>query len=142
MIGICPGFFVESAEVHGNYYGTSKAAVEKVINGGKLCILDIDVQGARLVRAAGIPGKFIFIKPPSIEVLESRLRGRGTEKEEAIQKRIGNAKGEIEASTEKGGSWGNPSAWFFPPSLARVRRRHSASASLFVFMPRSAGKSD
>ena len=38
------GYFVESAEVHGNYYGTSKAAVEKVINGGKLCILDIDVQ--------------------------------------------------------------------------------------------------
>lgn len=88
--------------MHGNYYGTSKAAVEKVINGGKLCILDIDVQGARLVRAAGIPGKFIFIQPLSIEILEQRLRGRGTEKEEAILKRIGNARGEMDASTEKG----------------------------------------
>jgi guanylate kinase len=106
--------------VHGNYYGTSKAAVEKVINGGKLCILDIDVQGARLVRAAGIPGKFIFIKPPSIEVLESRLRGRGTEKEEAIQKRLGNAKGEIDASTEEGTRWPSPAR-----VLASLMRLHA-----------------
>jgi len=99
--------------------------VEKVINGGKLCILDIDVQGARLVRAAGIPGKFIFIKPPSIEVLESRLRGRGTEKEEAIQKRLGNAKGEIDASTEEGAHWPSPARVL--DSLMRLCPPHTAS---------------
>ena len=54
--------------MHLNIYGTSKAAVEKVLNEGKICLLDIDVQGARSVRAASLKGKFIFVKPPSLEV--------------------------------------------------------------------------
>eukprot|EP01063_Lacrimia_lanifica_P031123 TRINITY_DN5067_c0_g2_i3.p1 TRINITY_DN5067_c0_g2~~TRINITY_DN5067_c0_g2_i3.p1 ORF type:complete len:306 (+),score=146.77 TRINITY_DN5067_c0_g2_i3:70-987(+) len=89
------GDFVEYAEVHGNYYGTSKASVADVHKEGKICLLDIDVQGAQKVQKAGIPFVGLFIKPPSAEELERRLRGRGTETEEKIQKRLKNALGEI-----------------------------------------------
>ena len=92
---IAAGEFVEYARVHGNIYGTSKKAVDAVASEGKVCILDIDVQGAKSVSAAGIDAFFLFVSPPSIEELERRLRGRGTEKEEAIQKRMENATMEL-----------------------------------------------
>ncbi|EGG21231.1 guanylate kinase [Cavenderia fasciculata] len=87
--------FVESANVHGNYYGTSKKALQNVLDKGKICILDIDVQGCESVKKAKIPAKFIFISPPSYEELEKRLRGRGTESEESLQKRLTNARTEM-----------------------------------------------
>uniref|UniRef100_A0A7I4AC69 guanylate kinase n=1 Tax=Physcomitrium patens TaxID=3218 RepID=A0A7I4AC69_PHYPA len=72
------GKFLESAEVHGNLYGTSWAAVEAVADAGKICILDIDVQGAQAVKKSALKATYIFIKPPAPEVkeLERRLRGR------------------------------------------------------------------
>ncbi|XP_078149987.1 guanylate kinase 1-like [Carex rostrata] len=94
------GKFLESALVHGNLYGTSVEAVEAVTDIGKRCILDIDVQGARAVRARTIEAIFIFIRPPSFEELEKRLRDRGTETEEQVQKRLRNAKKEIEEGKE------------------------------------------
>lgn len=66
--GIDKGLFIEWAEVHGNYYGTSKASVESVAKDGKACVLDIDVQGCRSVRKAELPAKIIFVAPPSMEV--------------------------------------------------------------------------
>ncbi|XP_073005507.1 guanylate kinase 1-like isoform X2 [Typha latifolia] len=90
------GKFLESALVHGNLYGTSFEAVEAVTDAGKRCILDIDVQGARSVRCSSLEALFIFICPPSFEELEKRLRIRGTETEEQIQKRLRNAKEEID----------------------------------------------
>jgi len=93
---IASGSFLEYAHVHGNYYGTSKAAVEKVAGAGQNCILDIDVQGASSVKGSSLPAVFVFIAPPSMEVLERRLRGRGTETEEAVQKRLKNARTEME----------------------------------------------
>lgn len=96
------GKFLEFASVHGNLYGTSVEAVEVVADEGKRCILDIDVQGARSVRASSIEAVFIFICPPSFEELEKRLRERGTETEEQIQKRIRNAKAELAAGQELG----------------------------------------
>ncbi|KAH9305164.1 hypothetical protein KI387_009568, partial [Taxus chinensis] len=90
------GKFLEFANVHGNMYGTSIAAVEAVADAGKRCILDIDVQGARSVRDSTLDALFIFICPPSFEELEKRLRGRGTEKEEDVQKRLRTAKTELE----------------------------------------------
>ncbi|XP_029126790.1 guanylate kinase 2 isoform X1 [Cajanus cajan] len=90
------GKFLEFALVHGNLYGTSVEAVEQVADAGKRCILDIDVQGARSVRASSLEAIFIFICPPSMEELEKRLRDRGTETEEQILKRLNNAKAEIE----------------------------------------------
>jgi guanylate kinase len=99
---IARGKFVEHAAVHGKYYGTSVAAVEAVRNCGKICILDIDVQGCRLVRQRNFPAKFIFIAPPSMGELEKRLRGRATDNEASVLKRLANAKGEIDAKDEPG----------------------------------------
>ncbi|KAL7134145.1 hypothetical protein ABFS83_11G007500 [Erythranthe nasuta] len=96
------GKFLEFAAVHGNLYGTSIEAVEAVTDRGKRCILDIDVQGARSVRASSLEAIFIFICPPSFEELEKRLRLRGTETEEQIQKRLRNAKAEIEQGNSSG----------------------------------------
>ncbi|KAI5682922.1 hypothetical protein M9H77_04150 [Catharanthus roseus] len=96
------GKFLEFASVHGNLYGTSIEAVEVVSDAGKRCILDIDVQGARSVRASTLEAIFIFVCPPSFEELEKRLRARGTETEEQIQKRLRNAKAELEQGNSPG----------------------------------------
>mmetsp|Transcript_15130 Transcript_15130/g.20608 ORF Transcript_15130/g.20608 Transcript_15130/m.20608 type:complete len:414 (-) Transcript_15130:177-1418(-) len=96
------GKFIEYAEVHGNYYGTSVASVEKVQSAGKICILDIDVQGVQSVKKSALKPLYLFISPPSMEQLESRLRGRGTETEEAMKKRLGNAAKEMEYGQGEG----------------------------------------
>lgn len=88
--------FLEWACVHDNYYGTGKAEVEAILQSGRHCILDIDVQGADSVRNAGIAATFLFISPENIDVLKERLVKRGTESEEAIARRLKNAVGEIE----------------------------------------------
>ena len=82
---------------HGNIYGTSKAAVGRVAETGRVCVLDIDVQGAQLVTAdPPLDAVYCFILPPSMPELERRLRGRGTETEEKIRVRLGAATREIE----------------------------------------------
>ena len=93
---IAAGEFLESADVHGNLYGTSFAAIRSVADQGRACILDIDVQGVRSCRRAGFDvGAYIFISTPSVADLEARLRGRGTETEDKILKRVAAASGEI-----------------------------------------------
>ena len=87
--------FLEWACVHDNYYGTGKTEVEEILLAGKNCILDIDVQGADSVRNTEIPAIFLFIAPENIEVLKNRLEKRGTESQEAIERRLKNAIGEI-----------------------------------------------
>mmetsp|Transcript_73229 Transcript_73229/g.136847 ORF Transcript_73229/g.136847 Transcript_73229/m.136847 type:complete len:645 (-) Transcript_73229:102-2036(-) len=88
--------FIEHAKVHSNLYGTSKAAVEAVKKTGKICILDIDVQGARQVKAReGFDAYYLGITAPTFEEMEARLRGRGTETEEKIQLRLKNAREEL-----------------------------------------------
>jgi len=96
------GKFVEHANVYGKYYGTSKQAVADVAQDGKICILDIDTQGARSMRAQKLDAKYLFLAPPSLSTLESRLRGRGTDKDEVIQKRLEAAGGEMKAAKEPG----------------------------------------
>ena len=68
--------------MHGNIYGTSFEAVHRVTSADKVCILDVDVQGAEAVKRTQLGAAFVFISPPSMEELERRLRGRGTETEE------------------------------------------------------------
>ena len=96
------GKFLEYAQVHGNYYGTSVQAVQDVQSKGRVCILDIDVQGVRNVKKSNLKPVYIFIAPPSMEELERRLRGRGTEKEEDIQKRLQNAAEELKYGQQAG----------------------------------------
>jgi len=95
--GIEGGKFLEHAYVHKNIYGTSIDAVKAVSSAGKCCVLDIDVQGARQVRKSGLPAIFVFIAPPSLDELEKRLRGRGTESEEQIETRLKNARLEMKS---------------------------------------------
>ena len=95
------GNFLEYAEVHGNYYGTSLKPVREALAQGKLVIFDIDVQGHRLVRAKmGDITTSAFITPPTLGELENRLRSRSTDDENVILKRIHNAKKEILAIGE------------------------------------------
>lgn len=92
--------FLEWAEYSGNYYGTPLAAIRKNIEDGKQVILEIEVQGAAQVRERMPEATFIFIEPPSLEELEQRLRNRGTEDEETIQKRLAAAKVELSRKEE------------------------------------------
>ena len=92
------GDFLEWAEFSGNLYGTRRPYVDKKLAEGKNLILEIDTQGALKVKKVMPEATLIFILPPSIEELEARLRGRHTESEEAIQKRLGSIKMEIENS--------------------------------------------
>lgn len=99
------GEFIEYAKVHGNYYGTSRQGVKDVIANGQICVLDIDVQGARQLRmdkTKNFECTTFFIDPPSTEELSKRLHGRGTDPEETIQLRLKNSLQEIEASKEPG----------------------------------------
>lgn len=80
----------------------SVQAVESVKSQGKICILDIDVQGVRNVKKSSLQPRYVFISPPSMVVLESRLRARGTEKEEDIAKRLANAAAELEYGHTEG----------------------------------------
>ncbi len=89
--------FLEWAEFSGNYYGTKKSFVEKTLNNGIDLILEIEVKGAKQVKNKMPNAVTIFIMPPNLEVLEQRLRGRHTEDETTIQKRLHEASGEIEA---------------------------------------------
>ncbi len=95
------GNFLEYAEVHGNYYGTSLKPVREALNERKLVIFDIDVQGHRLVRAKmNDVTTSAFITPPSLKELEVRLRARCTDDENVITQRIANAQEEILAVGE------------------------------------------
>jgi len=89
------GEFVEWAVVHGNLYGTSKRRLEELAKNGCDIVLDIDTSGAAQIRSKFKDAVYIFILPPSLEVLRERLRGRMTESDEEIKRRINRAKEEI-----------------------------------------------
>ena len=87
--------FIEYANVHGNFYGTPKVNVEKMLEEGKDVILEIDIQGALQVKENFKEGVFIFILPPSMEELKKRIINRGSETEESLMTRFKNAYKEI-----------------------------------------------
>jgi guanylate kinase len=89
--------FLEYAKVHDNYYGTSLKPINKALEEGKLVIFDIDVQGHEIVRSKlDSIVTSVFITTPSLSILEQRLNTRNTDSVEIIEKRIKNAKGEVE----------------------------------------------
>ncbi|SCV73275.1 BQ2448_7201 [Microbotryum intermedium] len=93
------GAFIEHAEFSGNMYGTSVRAVEAVAKeGNKTCILDIDTQGVKLIKAnhSKLSPLYVFISPPSLSSLRTRLTGRGTESSSSLSARLAAAVGEIE----------------------------------------------
>lgn len=90
------GEFAEWAVVHGNYYGTPMKAVQDRLAEGQDILFDIDIQGAAQLAVSLANARFAFIFPPSLEVLEKRLVGRGTDSAEVIAKRLQNAKTEMQ----------------------------------------------
>ncbi|XP_040040428.1 guanylate kinase 1b isoform X1 [Gasterosteus aculeatus] len=100
--GIDNGDFIENAVFSGNMYGTSKAAIEDVLAMNKICILDVDIQGVKRIKETDLNPIYISIQPPSMEILETRLRDRQTETEESLQKRLEAARIDMELSNEPG----------------------------------------
>ena len=96
MKAVDAGEFLEWAEFSGNCYGTNKKFVQQGLDNDEDILLEIDTQGALQVKEKMDNAILIFILPPSLEELERRLRGRGTETEDAIQKRLNTVKSEME----------------------------------------------
>lgn len=94
--------FIEHAQFGGNHYGTSVQAVKDIAKKGRICILDIEMEGVKQVKRTDLNARFMFLAPPSVEELERRLRGRGTESEESLSKRLAQAKNELEYAKEPG----------------------------------------
>ncbi|XP_015209643.1 guanylate kinase isoform X4 [Lepisosteus oculatus] len=96
------GEFIENAEFSGNIYGTSKASVQDVQAKNLICILDIDMQGVKNIKKTDLNPIYVSIQPPSMEILEKRLRDRQTETEQSLQKRLEAARIDMEISKESG----------------------------------------
>jgi len=92
------GEFLEWAVYNDHHYGTSFAAIEAPLAEGRVVVLEIEVQGARQVRARRADARLVFLLPPSLEALEARLRGRGTDGPDEIARRLRVAKGELAAA--------------------------------------------
>ncbi|XP_051760541.1 guanylate kinase 1b isoform X2 [Ctenopharyngodon idella] len=100
--GIDKGEFIENAEFSGNMYGTSKSSIEDVQAQNLICILDVDIQGVQNIKKTDLNPIYISIQPPSMEILEKRLRDRQTETEDSLQKRLEAARIDMELSKEPG----------------------------------------
>ncbi|OOG53952.1 guanylate kinase [Rhodanobacter sp. B05] len=92
---IAEGIFLEHAEVHGNLYGTSRTTVQGLLGQGRDVLLEIDWQGAGQIRRSKPDCVSVFILPPSRAELERRLRGRGSDAPDVIERRLHNSRGEI-----------------------------------------------
>ena len=97
---VAAGEFLEWAEYAGNLYGTLRSEVERIFAAGKHAVLDIEVQGARKVRANFTNGVHVFVLPPSVQVLLDRLTGRGDMAPEAVKRRLRTAVEELGAVGE------------------------------------------
>jgi guanylate kinase len=90
--------FLEWAKIHDNYYGTARKNIEDTLQKGKDLVLELDVQGVESLRTLKYQGVYIFVLPPSIEELEKRLAGRGTESDNQVQQRLEVGRKEIAKS--------------------------------------------
>lgn len=97
---VAAGGLLEWAEIFGNHYGTPREPVERALAGGRNVVVEIDVQGARQIRAALPDAYMLFIKPPTLEELERRLRTRDTESDEQVRRRLAKAAEELAAEPE------------------------------------------
>ncbi len=101
--------FLEYANFSGNWYGTSFSAIKTVQAAGKICILDIDLAGVKSIKAhlkdnqhQGTTARYIFVRPPGKDHLELRLRGRGSESEESLSRRLARVDADFEYANQPG----------------------------------------
>jgi len=116
------GYFAEWAEVYGNFYGTPLNQTLDILRAGKDVCFDIDVQGASQLKLTLPGGRYVFILPPSLKILEERLRGRGQDNEETIQRRLVAARNELREA-----HWFD--AWIVNESL---QRSYEALRSVYI----------
>jgi guanylate kinase len=117
---VSDGELLEHAHYAGNWYGTPRGPVEERLAAGVPVLLEIEIQGARLVRGLMPDALLVFLKPPSWEELERRLRGRGTEAAEVIRKRLDTARIELAAEDEFDESLVNTSVAEAAEALVRL----------------------
>ncbi|CAF9942833.1 MAG: hypothetical protein ALECFALPRED_010138 [Alectoria fallacina] len=96
------GGFIEHAQFGGNYYGTSVKAVKDVAEQGRICVLDIEMEGVKQVKRTDLRARLLFLSPPTLQLLEERLRGRGTDDEDSVKKRLEQAEKEMAFAKEEG----------------------------------------
>ncbi|KAI9731721.1 MAG: hypothetical protein M1834_004510 [Cirrosporium novae-zelandiae] len=96
------GGFIEHAQFGGNHYGTSIMAVKVIQETGRICILDIEMEGVKQVKKTDLNARFAFVSPPSLQVLRQRLESRGTEDQEKVEQRLKQAEKELEYSKTPG----------------------------------------
>jgi len=89
------GLFIETAEVHGHFYGTPATFVDDNVRAGRVVVLDVDVQGGVSIRSARPDAVFVFVYPPSIDSLRQRLLNRKTDAADVVERRLANAPGEL-----------------------------------------------
>ncbi|CAE1290444.1 E2.7.4.8 [Acanthosepion pharaonis] len=94
--------FLEYTEFSGNCYGTSKRAVESIQETGRICILDVEINGVKSIKKSNLNARYIFVRPPSLDELAKRLHARGTESEESLKKRLDTADEAISYSEKPG----------------------------------------
>lgn len=94
------GQFLEHAQVYDQRYGTLRGPVERALREGHSLLLDIDVAGSRQVRASGLPAVHIVILPPDLQTLERRLRGRGTDEDQVVARRMAQVESQLRAVGE------------------------------------------
>ncbi|GAB7348287.1 hypothetical protein MBLNU459_g6267t1 [Dothideomycetes sp. NU459] len=99
---VAEGAFIEHARFGSNSYGTSVRAVQDVADRARTCILDIEMEGVKQVKKTALGPRYLSLQPPSIEVLEQRLRGRQTDSDDAIAQRLAQAKNELEFARQPG----------------------------------------
>ena len=87
--------FIEFARFADNYYGTNKHFIQKVVDSGRICVIEVEIEGWKSISHTDMECNFIYVLPPSMEELTNRLIGRGSESEESLKKRIEIAKGEL-----------------------------------------------
>jgi guanylate kinase len=117
---VSDGELLEHAHYAGNWYGTPRGPVEERLAAGVPVLLEIEIQGARLVRGLMPDALLVFLKPPSWEELERRLRGRGTEPAEVIRRRLDTARIELAAEDEFDESLVNTSVAEAAEALVRL----------------------
>ncbi|KAJ5833241.1 guanylate kinase [Penicillium riverlandense] len=94
---VSQGAFVEYTCFSGNYYGTSKQTIADQMAKGLVVVLDIEMDGVKQIQEnRAIDARYVFVQPPGLEALEARLRSRGTENEEQVQRRLAQAKAEMQ----------------------------------------------
>jgi len=93
------GEFLESAQYNGNLYGTLRGAVQEAVDAGRIVMLEIEVQGTRLLRDRGVEARYVFVVPPDLQELRHRLERRGTDSPQEIDRRLRIAEEELAAKS-------------------------------------------